>query len=80
MDAIMEIVFYKIDKLYKVLYISPLPQIAKFVNPTVHVQIISITEYASALHIKYPAVAKFVNPDDTETVYVQIISITECVS
>ena len=51
MDVIMEMVCYKTDKLYKVLYISSLPQIAKFVNP-----------------------------DDTETVHVQIISITECVS
>ena len=45
--------FYKTDKLYKVLYISSLPQIAKFVNPDdtepVHVQIISITECASVL-------------------------------
>ena len=44
-------VFYETDRLYKVLYISSLPQIAKFVNP-----------------------------DDTETVHVQIISRTECVS
>ena len=29
----MEMVFYKTDKLYKVLYISSFPQIAKFVNP-----------------------------------------------
>ena len=44
-------VFYKTDKLYKVLYMSSLPQIAKFVNPgdteTVHVQIISINECVS---------------------------------
>ena len=51
MDVIMEMVCYKTDKLYKVLYISSLPQMAKFVNP-----------------------------DDTETVHVKIISITECVS
>ena len=39
------------------------------------------TECASVLYISsLPQVAKFVNPDNTETVHVQIISITECVS
>ena len=87
----MEMVFYKTDKLYKVLYISSLPQIAKFVNPddtelSMYKSFSSITECASVLNVllycisSLPQIAKFVNPDNTLTVHVQIIRITECAS
>ena len=67
MDVIMEMVFYKTDKLYKVLYISSLPQIAKFVNPddtelSMYKSFSSITECASVLHIITSTNSKICKP------------------
>ena len=81
-------VFYKTGKLYKVLYISSLPQIAKLDDTELSMYKLfsSITECASVLNVllycisSLPQIAKFVNPGITETVYAQIISLTECVS
>ena len=63
----MEMVFYKTDKLYKVLYISSLPQIAKFVNPD-DTELSMYKSFSSMLLYcisSLPQISNFVNPDDT---------------
>ena len=76
-------VFYKTDTLYNtLLYISSLPQIAKFVNPDdtelsmyKSVSSIHVTECASVLNVllycisPLPRIAKFVNPGDILKLY-----------
>ena len=65
MDVITEMVFYKTEELYKVLYISSLDdtELSMYKSFSIITSVLNVLLYCIS---SLPQIAKFVNPDDTE--------------